>query len=114
MEKHPAVHILASRRNGTLYIGVTSNLLARAQQHRRGLVSGFTRQYHVKLLVYYEVHETMYAAITREKRMKKWRRAWKVEVIEEKNLFWKDLWEQVIGAGNQAATRRPGFPLARE
>ena len=78
----PCVYLLASQRNGTLYAGVTSNLLARIQQHRVGLVRGFTRNYGVKLLVWFEQHPTMHSAITREKRIKKWNRAWKLELIE--------------------------------
>jgi putative endonuclease len=87
----PAVYMLASRRNGTLYIGVTSNLLARTYQHRNGFVPGFTREYGVKLLVWYEVHDTMESAILREKRIKKWNRAWKLELIEKDNPDWRDL-----------------------
>jgi putative endonuclease len=89
----PCVHILASKRNGTLYTGVTSNLVGRIQQHRDGLVSGFARKYGVKLLVWFEQHPTMEAAITREKRIKKWNRAWKLELIEATNPEWRDLAE---------------------
>jgi len=81
----PCVYLLASKRNGTLYVGVTSNLLARIHQHRIGAVPGFTLDYGVKLLVWFEVHATMEAAITREKRIKKWNRAWKLELIEAAN-----------------------------
>jgi putative endonuclease len=89
----PTVYLLASRRNGTLYAGVTSNLLARIHQHRHGLVRGFTREYGVKLLVWFEQHPTMDSAITREKRIKKWNRAWKLELIEAGNPEWRDLAE---------------------
>ena len=89
----PTVYILASRRNGTLYTGVTSNLLARIHQHRAGAVRGFTRDYGVKLLVWFEQHGTMESAITREKRIKKWNRAWKLELIERENPDWRDLAE---------------------
>ena len=89
----PTVYLLASRRNGTLYVGVTSNLLARIHQHRIGAVSGFTREYGVKLLVWFEQHATMEAAITREKRVKKWNRDWKLELIEATNSEWRDLAE---------------------
>jgi putative endonuclease len=89
----PTVYILASKRNGTLYVGVTSNLLARIAQHRSGDVRGFTRNYHVKLLVWFEQHSTMESAITREKRIKKWNRAWKLELIESANPDWRDLAE---------------------
>lgn len=92
----PAVYILASRRHGTLDTGVTSNLLARTVQHREGLIPGFTRRYGVKRLVWYEMHETMNAAILREKRIKEWRRAWKIELIEARNEQWDDL---AIGLG---------------
>ena len=87
----PCVYILASRRHGTLYIGVTSNLLARLIQHREGLIPGFTKAYGVHILVWYEVHATMEAAIVREKRLKEWRRAWKIELIEAQNEDWGDL-----------------------
>ena len=81
----PCVYILYSRRHGTLYIGVTSNLLARLVQHREGLIPGFTRRYGIKRLAYYEMFDTMEAAIVREKRLKEWRRAWKIEMIEAHN-----------------------------
>ena len=89
----PTVYLLASQRNGTLYTGVTSNLLARIHQHRQGLVPGFARQYGLKLLVWFEQHPTMDSAITREKRIKKWNRAWKLELIEATNSDWRDLAE---------------------
>jgi putative endonuclease len=89
----PCVYVLASQRNGTLYIGVTSNLLARIHQHRIGGVRGFTREYGVKLLVWFEQHPTMHSTITREKRIKKWNRAWKLELIEAANPDWRDLAE---------------------
>ena len=82
-ERQPVVYILASRRHGTLYVGVTSDLVSRMHQHREGLVSGFTRKYQVKRLVYYEMFETMEAAIQREKRLKEWRRLWKIELVED-------------------------------
>lgn len=95
MERQPAVYILASNRNGTVYVGVTSDLIARVWQHRTDAVPGFSRDYGVHLLVYYELHDTMYAAITREKQVKKWNRAWKVRLIERGNPEWIDLWEQI-------------------
>ncbi len=85
MSKQPAVYILASKRNGTLYVGVTSNLQKRAWEHKNDLVEGFTKRYGVHRLVYYELHEDMTGAITREKQMKKWDRAWKPELIERQN-----------------------------
>jgi len=91
MEKQFAVYILASKRNGTLYAGVTSNLSQRIWQHKQGLVSGFSNQYGVSNLVWYEMHETAESAITREKRIKKWNRIWKLSLIEEMNPEWKDL-----------------------
>lgn len=87
----PTVYPLASRRNGTLYIGVTSNLLQRIRQHREGLIPGFTRGYGVKMLVWFEQHATMDSAIQREKRIKKWNHAWKLELIERDNPDWRDL-----------------------
>lgn len=89
----PCVYLLASKRNGTLYVGVTSNLVARMHQHRLGGVRGFTRDYGVKRLVWFELHETMESAITREKRIKKWNRAWKLALIEAGNPEWRDLAE---------------------
>lgn len=96
-ERQPAVYIMASKRNGTLYIGVTSNLLQRVWQHREGVVDGFTNTYDVKMLVWYEQHETMESAIRREKAMKKWNRAWKLKVIEATNPAWRDLWNDITG-----------------
>jgi putative endonuclease len=86
------VYILASQRNGTLYVGVTSELPKRVWQHKEGLVDGFTRQHEVKLLVWYEVHGSMVEAITREKQIKTWKRAWKIRLIEESNPYWNDLY----------------------
>jgi putative endonuclease len=96
MAKQPAVYILANKRNGTLYIGVTSNLVQRLWQHRNGLVEGFTKKYVVHRLVYFELHDEMEQAIRREKQLKKWNRKWKLRLIEEKNPGWNDLWEQII------------------
>jgi putative endonuclease len=87
------VYILASRRNGTLYIGVTNDLVKRVWEHRSGLVDGFTRKYGVKRLVWFESTPDVLAAITREKQIKKWNRAWKIELIERKNPEWIDLYE---------------------
>ncbi len=94
--KHPVVYILASEPYGTLYVGVTSNLAARIEAHRNGSTEGFTKQYGVHTRVYVEVHSEMYEAIQREKRLKKWNRAWKIRLIEETNPEWKDLSEQVF------------------
>jgi len=89
------VYLLANKRNGTLYTGVTSNLVQRVGQHKQNIVKGFTKKYDVKLLVYYEAYDSAEAAITREKRIKKWRRAWKLKLIENKNPLWKDLYEEI-------------------
>ena len=97
MEKQPAVYLLASQRNGTLYIGVTSNLVKRIWEHRNNAVEGFTKRYGVHTLVYYEQHTTMEAAITREKQLKKWNRAWKLRLVEERNPDWRDLWPEIVG-----------------
>ena len=89
------VYILASRRNGTLYIGVTNNLSRRTYEHREDLVAGFTRTYGVKKLVYYEAHETVPLAIQREKNLKHWVRKWKLDLIESQNPEWRDLWDDI-------------------
>lgn len=86
---------MASRKYGTLYIGVTSDIGDRTWQHREGLIAGFTRKYGVKLLVYYEFHETMEDAIRREKQLKEWRRVWKIELIESMNPDWRDLFDEL-------------------
>ena len=89
----PTVYLLASSRNGTLYTGVTSDLLQRVHLHRDGLLPGFTREHSVKRLVWFEQHSTMEHAIMREKRIKKWNRAWKLRLIEQANPAWRDLAE---------------------
>ena len=96
MERIPCVYILASKPNGTLYIGVTSQLPQRVYQHKYNLVDGFTKKYHVHTLVWYEIHETMESAIIREKELKKWRRKWKIELIEQMNREWIDLYSSVL------------------
>ncbi|WP_292993103.1 GIY-YIG nuclease family protein [Nitrosomonas sp.] len=95
-EKQPAVYMLASKRNGTLYIGVTSNLIRRVWEHKNDLVESFTKKYQVHQLVWYELHETMDSAISREKAMKNWKRAWKISRIETVNPDWKDLYESLL------------------
>jgi putative endonuclease len=95
MDKYFAVYILASGRNGTLYIGVTSNLPKRVWEHREGVIDGFTKQYGVKNLVWYEIGDDPVAAITREKQIKKWNRGWKLKLIEEKNPEWRDLFSEI-------------------
>lgn len=96
MDKQPATYILASDRNGTLYVGVTSDLIGRIWQHREHLVEGFTSRYEVRKSAWYEMHGTMEEAILREKRIKKWNREWKVRLIEEKSPYWNDLWDVII------------------
>lgn len=93
--KLPCVYILASKRNGTLYVGVTSNLVQRIWQHKNDQAEGFTKKYKVHTLVWYEVHETMESAIVREKAIKEWQRAWKLELIEAVNPDWQDLCAQL-------------------
>ena len=89
--------MLAKQRNGTLYIGVTSDLIKRVWLHREGLADGFTKKYGVKMLVWYEQHDTMEHAIRKEKAMKKWLRNWKLSAIEEFNPDWLDLWPDILG-----------------
>ena len=93
--KRPAIYILASKRNGTLYIGVTSNLAGRISVHKQDLVEGFTKRYGVHVLVYFEFFDTMPEAIAREKQLKKWSRAKKIALIESSNPEWVDLYEQI-------------------
>ena len=90
-------YILASKPRGTLYVGVTSDLLRRIVEHREGLVEGFTKQYSVKMLVYFEAHESIVAAMEREKRLKRWARAWKIDLIRSTNPNWRDLFEDIAG-----------------
>ena len=97
IEKQPAVYILASRRNGTLYVGVTSHFVSRSSEHKQDLMDGFTKTYGVHLLVYIEFHDTMDEAIKREKQIKRWRRAWKIELIETGNADWRDLYSELSG-----------------
>ncbi len=103
------VYILASRRNGTLYLGVTNELVRRVQQHRQGQASRFTRQYKVTRLVYLEPHQDIEEAICREKHLKKWRRQWKLKLIEDFNPQWRDLWGEIARSEPIA----PGSRLAR-
>ncbi|MEO0184377.1 MAG: GIY-YIG nuclease family protein [candidate division WOR-3 bacterium] len=95
MAKNYYVYILASRKNGTLYIGITNNLAKRIYEHKNNLVNGFTQRYSVHYLVYYEIFNNAYEAITREKRPKKWKRLWKIELIRKFNPEWKDLYDEV-------------------
>jgi putative endonuclease len=91
----PCVYILASNRNGTLYIGVTSNLLARVWQHKSNQVDGFKKKNKVHYLVWYESHESMESAIAREKALKYWQRQWKIRIIEQMNPEWRDLYDEL-------------------
>jgi putative endonuclease len=91
------VYILASRPQGTLYIGVTNDLIRRTYEHREGLVDGFTKRHNVKTLVYYELHDSIERAIQRERTMKHWSRAWKIALIERGNPQWSDLWHGLSG-----------------
>ena len=94
--KHPCVYIMASQRNGTLYVGVTSDLVERVWQHREDAIDGFTKRYGVHRLVYYEALSDMESAIVREKQLKKWNRAWKLRLIEASNPTWQDLWDEIV------------------
>jgi putative endonuclease len=105
--RFPCLYILASQPQGTLYVGVTSDPIRRVWEHRHCDIDGFTKRYGVKRLVFLEMHETMPDAILREKQVKKWRRGWKIELIERTNPEWRDLYEEIIGAAG-------GFSLSRE
>ena len=94
--KQPAVYVLASAERGTLYIGVTGWLKYRVWEHREGLIDGFTKTHDVKRLVWYELFADFPSAIVREKQLKKWNRAWKLELIEKTNPAWDDLWQQLL------------------
>jgi putative endonuclease len=96
MNNQPAVYILASKRNGSLYIGVTSELIKRVWEHKNNMVGGFTKRYGIHPLVWYELHETMASAIAREKRLKDWKRAWKLELIEGDNPHLQDLYYTIV------------------
>ena len=93
--KQPVMYILASQRNGTLYIGVTSDIIKRVYEHKNNLVDGFTKEYQVHSLVYYELYEDMTTAIEREKQLKNWKRKWKLELIEKNNSAWLDLYDDI-------------------
>ena len=97
-DKVPTVYLLASKRHGTLYIGVTSDLCSRIADHKHGIIAGFTQKYSVKMLVWYEFYGSMDEAIKREKQPKDWRRGWKIELIEKLNPTWRDLFEEACGA----------------
>ena len=105
IERTPCVYILANRYNGTIYVGVTSNLLGRIMQHRAGTFAGHTKKYAIHRLVYFEVAETMDAAIAREKQLKRYRREWKRNLIERQNPEWNDL---AVGFGLEPLAASPG------
>jgi putative endonuclease len=90
------VYILASKPGGTLYVGVTNNLLRRVYEHREGLVESFTKRYQVKMLVYFEAHETISGALQREKNIKHWSREWKIDLIVASNPGWRDLYDEIV------------------
>jgi putative endonuclease len=95
-KKYYYVYILASKPNGTLYIGMSDDLIRRVLEHKQGLIPGFTKTYGVKMLVYYEQTELVLSAITREKQLKKWKRAWKIRLIQSMNPEWKDLYDELV------------------
>jgi putative endonuclease len=94
-ERQPFVYMMASHRNGTLYVGVTSKPIKRIWEHKNSVVDGFSRRYKIHTLVWYELHETMESAILREKRLKEWKRVWKIRLIEERNPDWLDLYPYI-------------------
>jgi putative endonuclease len=94
--KSPAVYIMANRYRGSMYVGVSSDLISRVSQHRMGVVEGFTKKYGLKLLVFWEPHATMEYAIRREKQLKDWKRAWKIALIERANPDWNDLFKALV------------------
>lgn len=96
MKKHPAVYIVASKRNGTLYIGVTSDLVKRIWEHKSDFVDGFTKCYRVHRLVWFEMYDSIESAIVSEKRLKEWKRKWKLELIEKFNPNWDDLFDSIV------------------
>lgn len=97
MDKSGYVYILASRPYGTLYVGVTSDLVGRVWQHRTGIIAGFTKQYNVKQLVWYEIHTDIIQAIIREKQLERWNRDWKINLIQSTNPAWRDLYASICG-----------------
>jgi len=96
MDRQPCVYILTNNRNGTLYIGVTSNLHKRIWEHKEKIVDGFSKKYNTNKLVWYELHTSMLSAISREKTIKKWNRNWKIQLIEETNPDWRDLYKEIL------------------
>jgi putative endonuclease len=116
MDKAPAIYILASKRNGTLYVGVTSDLIGRVSEHKQGLIDGFTKRYQVHLLVHYEIFDDMEQAIGREKQIKKWPRVRKLALIEAGNPTWRDLcWEMsgLVRGWSRVRTSRSPYIVRR-
>ncbi len=99
MPKAYCVYIMASGRNGTLYIGATSDLVKRVYQHKTGAAGGFTKKYRVDCLVWFEQHESALEMVTRERQLKEWQRVWKIELIETSNPMWRDLYGEILGGG---------------
>jgi len=97
MASQPVIYILSNKKNGTLYVGVSTNLIQRIWQHKNKISVGFSSKYELDKLVYYELHEDIKNAILREKQIKKWRREWKLNLINQQNPHWVDLWGQVLG-----------------
>ena len=102
------VYMLASRRNGTLYIGVSNDVMRRTWEHKNDLIEGFTKKYGVHILVWFETYDDVNVAIAREKRLKKWNRAWKIKLIEKHNSGWNDIYDRLMGA--IALPEMPGSP----
>jgi len=96
MIRNPCVYMLASKLNGTLYVGVTSDLVKRVWQHREHALEGFTERHDISTLVWFEQHQSMESAILREKQLKKWNRAWKIRLIEDSNPYWNDLYPSIV------------------
>ena len=90
------VYIMSNKQDGVLYIGVTSDIVKRVYEHKNGFVDGFTKQYHLKNLVYYEIYDDIEEAIKREKQLKNWHREWKIELVNKQNPHWKDLYESIL------------------
>lgn len=106
------VYILASRRNGTLYVGVSNDVMRRTWEHKHKLVEGFTKKYGVSTLVWYEIHNDIQTAIAREKQLKRWNRAWKIKLIEKNNSGWNDLYRRLLG--EISLPELPGSPSPRD
>lgn len=96
MDQQSYVYILTNKPNGTLYIGVTSSLIKRIYEHKNNVCDGFSKKYNTKQLVYFEIHDDIYQAITREKQLKKWQRDWKIKLIEKNNPYWVDLYDDLL------------------